>query len=446
MQENKPAHEADTIFALASALGRAGVAVFRISGPLADEALRKLSGQELPAERHAELRTLFGIMNGDMIDDVLVLRFVAPRSYTGENVVELQTHGGRAIISAVLAALGRLPGLRPAKPGEFTRRAVENGRLDLTQAEAIVDLVDAETEAQRRQALSQLQGQLGRLYEDWRVRLIRAAAWLEGAIDFPDDEVPEAAIAESRATVETVHQEIRAHLADGRQGEIMREGLYVAVIGPPNAGKSSLVNALAQRDVAIVSAVPGTTRDVIEVRLDLKGYPVILADTAGLREVSDTIEAEGVRRAEARARAADLRLLVLDGSSRDPLVGLAPEILAQAEITVWNKSDLRGPERDGTKISVLTNHGLQNLINILAEKAQRILENNSDAPVLTRARHRNALKIADKALEKANKSYKNPELAAEDVRLALRAIGGITGRVDLEELLDVVFRDFCIGK
>ncbi len=446
MHENKPAHGAGTIFALASAPGRAGVAVFRISGPLADEVLRKLTEQELPTERHAELRTLFDVMNGDMIDDVLVLRFVAPCSYTGENVVELQTHGGRAVISAVLAALDRLPGLRPAEPGEFTRRAVENGRLDLTQAEAIADLVDAETEAQRRQALSQLDGQLGRLYEDWRARLIRAAAWLEGAIDFPEEEVPKAAMAESHATVEAVHQEIRVHLADGRRGEIMREGLYVAVIGPPNAGKSSLVNALAQRDVAIVSEMAGTTRDVIEVRLNLKGYPVILADTAGLREVSDAIEAEGVRRAVARAREADLRLLVLDGSSRHPLAGLAPEILARADITVWNKFDLGGPVQEGTKISVLTNHGLQNLINILSDKAQQILENNTGAPVLTRARHRNALKEADKALEKAIKSYQTPELAAEDVRLALRALGRITGRVDLEELLDVVFRDFCIGK
>lgn len=446
-RESKTAHGArDTIFALASAPGRAGIAVFRISGLRADEALGELTRQDLPNERHAEIRTLFDKLNDSLIGGVLVLRFVAPRSYTGENVVELQTHGGRAVISAVLAALGSLPGLRPAEPGEFTRRAVENGRLELTQAEAIADLVDAETEVQRRQALRQLDGHLSKLYEDWRTRLIRAAAWLEGAIDFPEDEIPTAAIAESRAAIEAVLCEIQAHLADGRRGEILREGLYVAVIGPPNAGKSSLVNALAQRDIAIVSTVAGTTRDVIEVRLDLKGYPVILADTAGLREVTDSIEAEGVRRAGARAASADLRLLALDSAAQEPLAGLAPEILAKADIVVWNKSDLGGPLREGVRVSALTKDGLQNLINILTEKAKVRLEDNSEAPVLTRARHRNALEVAAKALAEAIKSFSKAELAAEDVRLALRSIGRITGRVDLEELLDVVFRDFCIGK
>jgi tRNA modification GTPase len=240
--------------------------------------------------------------------------FRGPRSYTGENIAEFQIHGGRAVQTALLSALGRLPGFRPAEAGEFTRRAVENGRLDLTQAEAIADLVSAETDAQRRLALQQHDGALSEIYEGWRSRLIRAAAWIEASIDFADEEIPEDAAIKSRQEIGTVRAEIVAHLNDGRRGEILREGLQVAVIGPPNVGKSSLVNALARRDVAIVSEQPGTTRDVIEVHLDLGGYAVVLADTAGLRDSADGIEQEGVRRARARAESADLRILVLTTS------------------------------------------------------------------------------------------------------------------------------------
>lgn len=436
----------DTIFALSSAPGRAGIAVFRVSGPHADHALQLLSQKELPTERHAEKRTLFSKSNDSLLDDVLVLRFIAPRSYTGENIVEFHTHGGRATIAAMLEALAKLPGLRPASPGEFTRRAVENGRLDLTQAEAIADLIDAETEAQRRQALRQYEGELGALYEGWRERLIRAAAWLEGSIDFAEDEVPASALAESKQSIALILNEINAHLADGRRGEILREGLHVAVIGPPNAGKSSLVNALAQRDVAIVSETAGTTRDVIEVRLDLEGYPVILADTAGIREVSDTIEAEGVRRAEARARAADLRLLVLDSAARDPLVDITPDLLTKADLTVWNKTDLPGPKREGIRISAKTGQGLQELVKELAQRAKLSLEKPAEAPVLTRARHRQALEEAAHSLEASLSHFSKPELAAEELRRVLRSIGRITGHVDLEELLDAIFKDFCVGK
>jgi tRNA modification GTPase len=429
----------DTIFALASGSGRAGIAVVRVSGPLADEALSCLTTQPLPQERRAVLRSMFDLSTNDRIDDALVLRFVAPHSYTGENVVEFQTHGGRAVSSTLLAALSRLPGLRPAEPGEFTRRAVENGRLDLTQAEAVADLVNAETEAQRRTALRQLDGQLGTLYEDWRARLIRGAAWIEASIDFADEEIPEDAASQSRLSLAAVLGEIRAHLNDGRRGEILRDGFYVAVIGLPNAGKSSLVNALAKRDIAIVSDVAGTTRDVIEVRLDLKGYPVILADTAGLREPSDAVEREGVRRARDRARAAELRLLVRDGTTGATGEGI------EAEIVVWNKADLvRQREHAGLWISAQTGEGLEDLIGRLAEYAGRGLE-VGEAPVLTRLRHRIALEEAERSLSAALAAAE-AELAAENVRLALRAIGRITGRVDLDELLDVVFRDFCIGK
>lgn len=429
----------DTIFALATASGRAGVAVVRVSGPAAPEAIRRLTRKDAPADRQAVLRSVYDILSNDRIDSALVLGFSGPHSYTGENVVEFQIHGGRAVQQALLDTLGRLPGFRPAEAGEFTRRAVENGRLDLTQAEAIADLVSAETDAQRRLALRQYDGALANLYEGWRARLIRAAAWIEAGIDFADAEIPADALLQSRQAIGGILEEIQAHLNDGRRGEILREGLHVAVIGPPNAGKSSLVNALAQRNVAIVSEIPGTTRDVIEVRLDLGGYPVILADTAGLRESGDAVEQEGVRRARARAESADLRLLVLDGAEGHE------KNSAAADLVVWNKADIAQNEAaSGLWVSAKTGEGLPKLIRALSEKAAEWLS-PSEAPVLTRARHRHALDEAGESL-KAALGAPEPELSAEHLRLALRAIGRITGRVDLDELLDVVFRDFCIGK
>jgi tRNA modification GTPase len=369
----------------------------------------------------------------------VILRFAAPRSYTGEDVVEFQVHGGPAVISALLTELGVLPGLRLAEPGEFTRRAVENGRLDIAQAEAIADLIEAETEAQHRQAVQQYQGGLSHLYESWRARLIRCAAWIEATIDFPDEEIPPEALAGSREEMSSLANEMQSHLSDGRRGEILREGFHVAVIGPPNAGKSSLVNALAQRDVAIVSAMPGTTRDVLEVRLNLKGYPVMLSDTAGLREALDPIEEEGVRRARARAAGADLRLLVLDGAAGPGESGL------RGDVEVRSKADLV-TERNaaGLWISARTGEGLSGLVDLLAAHAQDRME-AGDAPVISRARHRMAVDKARTHLGNALEASA-PELTAEHLRLALREIGRLTGRVDLDELLDVVFRDFCLGK
>lgn len=427
----------DTIFAVATAAGRAGVAIVRVSGPNADAALLALSSGRMPDARMAKLITLYDKINDVRIDTALTLRFPAPHSYTGENVVEFQIHGGPSVGAALLRALAVLPGFRMAEAGEFTRRAVENGRLDLTQAEAIADLVAAETEAQRRQALRQLEGQLGGLYEKWRARLIRAAAWIEATIDFPDEEIPADSLAQSRASLSALAEDIRAHLNDGRRGEILRDGFHVAVIGPPNAGKSSLVNALARRDVAIVSEIAGTTRDVIEVRLDLKGYPVILADTAGLREARDAIEAEGIKRAQKRAVAADFRLLVLDGTGSG-----APTDVA-CDLVVWNKADVAATKGRGLWLSAKTGEGLRELIDLLAEHAAKGLE--GEAPVITRARHREALEQAAAALLRAS-ALEAPDLAAENVRIAANALGRITGRIDLDELLDVVFRDFCIGK
>ena len=431
----------DTIFALATAPGRAGVAVVRVSGPRAGDAICQLTRADHPAERKAVLRSVYDLLTGDRIDVALLLWFAAPHSYTGENVVEFQVHGGRAVQLALVSNLATIAGLRPAEPGEFTRRAVQNGRIDLTQAEAIADLIDADTEIQRRQALHQYEGGLSAVYENWRVRLIKAAAWLEAGIDFADEDIPAEAMRDSRAQLAAIHREIRVHLEDGRRGEILRDGLHIAVIGPPNAGKSSLVNALARADVAIVSDLPGTTRDVIEVRLDLAGYPVILADTAGLRQPEDPIEQEGVRRARARAQSADLRLLVLDGNVEADFLGQVGE----AEIIVHNKSDL-SPHREGEGlwISAKTGEGLPELIAVLADYAARRL-GKGESPIITRARHRQALETAQDALAAALETGA-PELTAEHLRVALTAIGRITGRVDLEELLDVVFADFCIGK
>jgi len=384
---------------------------------------------------------LFNPVNGDRIDSALVLCFNAPHSYTGEDVVEFQVHGSRAVQSALFAALAAVPGCRPAEAGEFTRRAVENGRLDLTQAEAILDLVSAETDAQRRLALQQYDGRLAELYENWRARLIRAAGWIEAGIDFADEDIPPGAVAQSRQELGAVLKEIEMHLDDHRRGEILREGFNVAVIGPPNAGKSSLINAIANRDVAIVSEQPGTTRDVLEVRLDLGGYPVILADTAGLRESGDAVEREGVRRAQARAEAADLRLYVIDGAAKDGVLGR----LRAGDILVQNKADIAVHEKDqGMWVSAKTGEGLSELIARISERVAERLS-IGESPVLTRARHRQNLEQARILLQAATKP-EEPELTAEDLRLALRAVGRITGRVDLDELLDVVFRDFCIGK
>jgi len=436
----------DTIYARASGQGSAGVAIIRISGPNADAALAALSRAKLPAARQAAIRTLYGKENKGVLDKALVLRFPAPHSYTGEDIVEIQGHGGPAVVSALLVQLGKLPGLRLAEPGEFTRRAVEAGRMDLVQAEALADLVAAETEAQRWQALRQFGGGPSAIYEEWRSRLIRAGAWLEAVIDFPDEEIPPEAISDSRRALAVLAADISKYLDDGRRGEIVREGFRVAIIGPPNAGKSSLLNALARRDVAIVSATPGTTRDIIEVHLDLQGMPVILADTAGLRTSSDEIEQEGVRRSKALADLADMRLLVLDGAASEPLQGVPRSLKESAEITVWNKADLANhADRMGISISARTGDGLPQLIAAIAERAGSVP--NGEGALVTRARHREALAAAVENLQAALAvPAQAQELAAEHVRRATRDIGRITGRVDLDELLDVVFRDFCIGK
>ena len=444
----------DTIFALSSAPGRAGIAVVRVSGPLAGGAILALTRKPPPEPRRASVRRLLaggqaddGGAGGGVIDKALILWLPGPESATGEDVAEFHVHGGRAIVEAVLSTLAVVPGLRPAERGEFTRRSVENGKLDLTQAEGLADLIDAETESQRQQALSQYEGAFFRQCEVWRTRLLHLCAWAEAAIDFSDEDLGGDLDGLVSRGIREVLGEMRSLLADGRRGEITREGFHLTVIGPPNAGKSSLMNALARRDVAIVAETPGTTRDVVEARLDLGGYLVIAADTAGLREAGDAVEAEGVRRALARAGSGDLVLLLLDGTASEPFAGVPEQ--GEHVFTVWNKADLPWPApREGLAVSVKTGEGLEELFAALAARIRdRLGDTARESAMVTRERHRRALEDACQALTRAGADRtKAPELIAEDLRLALRAIGRITGRVDVEELLDVIFRDFCIGK
>jgi tRNA modification GTPase len=444
-----------TIFALSSAKGRAGVCIFRISGPDARSAVESLTGRPAPVPRHAAVRDV-RLADGTPIDRGLVLWFEAPASFTGEDVAEFHLHAGPAVIAAMTARLGELRGLRPADPGEFTRRAFANGKFDLTEAEGLADLIGAETEQQRRLALRQHQGELKDLYERWRTDLVRALAHLEATIDFTDEDLPEDLAQTVRPRTDRLTAEIATHLADHRRGEIVRDGFTVVILGAPNVGKSSLLNALARRDAAIVSSIPGTTRDAIEVDLDLAGYAVTLIDTAGLRETADEIESEGIRRARAKAQVADLRLGVVDLSVDDSRVS---DELEPGDAVLINKCDLasthhvpayrtkNGEPLNALSISAKTGSGIDGLLAWL--EAQVVARaGGSESMPMTRARHREALEDAHAALVRVPRTLDANaiDLAAEDMRIAARALGRITGRVDVEDLLDVIFREFCIGK
>ena len=441
----------DTIYALSSGAGAAGVAVVRLSGPAADAVLADLGASDLPPPRRAALRTLVSV-GGDTIDRALVLRFPGPTSFTGDDVVELHVHGGRAVLDTLCEAIAATGRARHAEPGEFTRRAFENGKLDLTAAEGLSDLVAAQTDAQRRLALRQYDGSLANLYEGWRARLVDLMGHAEAEIDFSDEELPDGLKSRTDTRIGELRGEIAAHLDDATRGEQIRDGFPVAIVGAPNVGKSSIINMLTDRDVAIVSDIAGTTRDVIEVRLDLGGYAVTISDTAGIRAAGDRIEAEGVRRAEARAAEAALTLVVLDATS-DGIPDRIGPLIAENAIVVRNKIDLLdgAPARDplpagvpSVDVSAVTGEGFDRLMYLLRDETGSRLDGREGA-LPTRRRHRDALDEAVAALSHAGDAA-YPELAAEDVRVALRALGRITGRVDIDEVLDTVFRDFCIGK
>ena len=458
------AADRDTIFALSSGRVPAAIAVVRLSGPRSGFALQKMIGR-LPEPRRATLARVRHPTSGDVIDQALALWFPGPNSETGEDMAELQLHGSRAVVAAVLAALGTLDGFRPAVAGEFTRRAFENGNVDLTAVEGLADLVAAETEMQRRQALAQLQGGLSRRAEAWRARLIEALALVEAGIDFVDEsDVPKNLLPDALASAGAVAREIDSALAGASRGERLREGYVVAIAGPPNAGKSTLLNRLAEREAAIVSPYPGTTRDVIAVHFDLGGYPVTLLDTAGLRESEDSVEQEGVRRARQSAAGADLVLWVTDAGAGD-LDALADGkgngVQSARTFVVLNKIDLLDAGRrqqiaselagrgDVHLISAASGEGTDRLLAALAHSAESYF--TAEPALVTRERQRNVLSETRKALAAALASGQGAdqvadELLAEELRLALRGLGRLTGRVDVEDILDVIFRDFCIGK
>jgi len=439
----------DTIYALSSGRLPAAIAVVRISGSKARVGLETF-GVKVPPHRHVVRAKLLDPDSRETIDDALALWFQAPRSETGEDTVELHLHGGRAVLAKVFAVLGNIPGFRLAEAGEFTKRAVLNGKLDLSNAEGLGDLVSADTEAQRRQAMKQYQGALSKKVEAWRAQLIEAMALVEANLDFADEaDVPENLIAPAAAIGQAMLSEIELALSDARRGERLREGFFIALIGAPNAGKSTLLNTLAQREVAIVSEIPGTTRDVVEVALDLNGVPVVLVDTAGIRDTNDPIEKEGVKRAKARAEDADLVLMLIgpeDGATFS---------VARRDRPTWivqTKSDLLDPDsvqtlidHEALSVSAKTGAGIDELLTRLSKEAERFA---GEPALVTRERQRLSLREAAErissslALTKAGEE----ELFAEELRLAARALGRITGRVDIEDVLDRIFSSFCIGK
>ena len=437
----------DTIFAPATPPGRGAVAIVRVSGPRTAATLARIAGHPLPAPRRASLRRLQGA-DGEAVDEALVLWFPGPASYTGEDSAELHVHGGAAVTAAVVDLLAE-EGLRLAEPGEFTRRAFERGRMDLSQAEAVADLVAAETASQRRQALAQLGGALSARYEGWRDALLDVLALLEAMIDFPDEEMPLHLEASATDRLGQLAEEMRSAAGDAR-GERVREGVRIALVGAPNVGKSSLLNALLGRDAAIVTEIAGTTRDVVEAPSILRGQLVLLADTAGLRTTDDVIEAEGVRRAHAWAAGADLRIGVVDRTRPETAAEVTP-LLRAGDILALNKSDLDGavsvdPSPLRSVATTASAGGVEPLKASL-ELAVEKITSSREFPAVTRARHRVLLlEAADHLQHSLDDLGRGPELAAENVRLAVRSLERVTGRSHPEAVLDRVFASFCIGK
>ena len=441
----------DTIFAEATAGGRGAISIFRISGPRARAAIELMSGKEVPDARRASVRRLMHPETDDLLDEAVVLWLPGPTSFTGEDMVELHCHGGGAVRSAVIGGLGAISAFRPAEPGDFSKRAFFAGRLDLTRAEGIDDLVSADTAQQRRQALRQMGGALSTLCDDWRSRLIAALAHVEAEIDFVDEPLPAGLIAHVRSDVAEIVRAIEVHLADKQRGERLRDGLSVVIVGSPNAGKSSIINRLSMKEAAIVSNIAGTTRDVVEVHMDLDGLLVSVSDTAGIREAAGEIEREGVRRSLQAAEAADIRLVVLDGRTWPTIDADVEALVDDASVVVVNKMDVvEGPksgEIGGRAVRFMSCLSGEGVDDLMSELTSLLNERYGvrDSVAFTRERHRAALVECCGAMTRFLDGG-SVELAAEDLRLAARALGRINGRVDVEELLDVIFRDFCIGK
>ncbi len=443
-----------TIYALSTVLGKSGVAVIRISGSKAFDVVRLMTSLKTDEikPRYAYFVKLKDIAGQQILDKCLLLYFKAPNSFTGEDIIELHTHGSRAVISAVLNNLSRIPYFRMAEPGEFSKRAFYNQKMDLTEAEGLADLIDAETEAQQKYALRQMEGNLKNLYEDWREKLVNIMAHLEAYIDFPDEEIPENIVSEMNNTVFKLKNEIKEHLSSDNIGERLREGFRVVIVGRPNAGKSSLLNAIAKRDVVIVSDIAGTTRDAVDIHLDLNGYPVIITDTAGIRETEEAIERQGVEIAYRKIEDADLLLCLYDASQDTVQVFEKIEkTFKNKMIYIANKSDNLTKEQCSeikkqgiTLISVKQQQGIDIVLDKISAVINDKFTSNSNL-LITRARYREALNEALRSLDLFNLN-KEIELSAEDIRLAARKIGKITGRIEIDEILDKIFGSFCIGK
>ena len=442
-----------TIFALSSGRPPAAIAIVRVSGPLAGHCLERLAGA-VPKPRFAHYVALQNIAQ-QAVDNAVVLWFPGPASSTGEDLAEFHIHGSRAVLAALTAALGAIEGVRPAEPGEFTRRAFENGKIDLTEAEALNDLIHADTERQRRQALRQLNGLLGDRARDWRRQIVEASALIEASIDFSDEgDVPAELVGPALGRIRILLEEIEDVLAVEGRSERLREGIVVAIVGPPNVGKSALMNQLARREISIVSPQAGTTRDIIELHLDLDGYPVTVIDTAGIRDSLDIVEQEGVRRARTRAAEADLRLWLVDATA--PVVG-DDGLRAWMDAgqngfwVVHNKLDDLVAPKIGLdrgwpchQISATTGAGIQELTAALAGYAAQFLD--SEGAVITRARHRQLLRQAAADLASAVDLPEPVEIIAEHLRAAAHTLGQLVGRVDVEDVLGSIFSTFCIGK
>lgn len=436
-----------TIYAPASATAKSGVVVIRISGPSTKSAIKAMASSLGPA-RYAKYTKIYHPVSKILIDECVSVFYPGPASFTGEDVLELSIHGGRAVLKLTLDALANIPDLRIAEPGEFSKRRFLNGKMDLTQAEGLMDLIDAETIAQHQQALRQLSGALGELCEDWRLQLLRNVSLIEAYIDFPEEDLPQSIIDDVEEKIAFLASQISVYLADDKRGEKLREGFYIAILGKTNAGKSSLMNALAKRDVAIVSNIAGTTRDVIEVHLDIAGYPVVIADTAGIRETSDYLEVQGIARSIDRAKNSDLKILVLDMTEAVDIDPYLESFVDKNAIIVFNKSDLvkDGEVFDQNAIKISAKHNL-GIDQLLAKITQRVEDYFSigGAPLLTRQRHRENLERCVQSLIEFNLS-KDIELAAEDLRLSARYLSAITGKIDVEMILGEIFSNFCIGK